>query len=57
VNPRLSQELARDLTAEQALALTDTIIEYYKSHANPKQRLGSMIDKLGFETFKAAIIV
>lgn len=54
--PRLSQELARDLTTEQALALIDTIIEYYKSHASPKQRLGSMIDKLGFETVKAAVL-
>lgn len=54
--PRLSQELARDLTTEQALDLVDKIIEYYKSHGSPRQRMGDMIDKAGIDTLKAAVL-
>ncbi len=54
--PRLSQELTRDLTTEQALELIDTIIEYYKANAKPHQRLGAMMEKTGFNEFKAAIL-
>ena len=56
-NPRLSQEIARDLSTEQALDLIDKIIAYYNSNASQKQRLGSMIDKIGFDTVKAAVLV
>jgi len=54
--PRLSKELTRDLTAEQALELIERIIEFYKSNGKPHQRLGAMIEKMGFEEFKAAIL-
>jgi len=54
--PRLSQELTRDLTAEQALGLIDKIIEFYKSNGKPHQRLGAMIEKMGFEEFGAAVL-
>lgn len=53
---RLSLELTKDLTTEQALELIDKIIEYYKDNARPHQRLGAMIDKMGFENFKSAVI-
>ncbi len=54
--PRLSQELAKDLTEEQALDLLDKIIDYYKANAKPHQRLGSMIEKMGFDEFKSAVL-
>ena len=53
--PRLSQELARDLSTEQALELIDKIIEFYKSNGKPHQRLGAMIEKMGFEEFKSEV--
>jgi len=56
VNPRLSQEIARDLTTEQALNLTDKMIGYYTANAGPRQRLGSVIDKMGFDAFKTAVL-
>ncbi len=55
-NPRLSQELIRDLTTEQALNLIDKIIGYYTANAGPRQRLGAMIDKIGFDVFKTAVL-
>jgi NAD(P)H-nitrite reductase large subunit len=53
--PRLSQELARDLTTEQVLELIDKIFEFYKSNGKPHQRLGAMIEKMGLEEFRAAV--
>ena len=54
--PRLSVELAKDLTEEQALDLVDKIIKYYKANAKPHQRLGAMIERMGFEEFKKAVL-
>jgi NAD(P)H-nitrite reductase large subunit len=54
--PRLSRELAKDLSTEQALELTDKIIQYHKANAKPHQRLGAMIEKIGFDEFKAAVL-
>ena len=54
--PRLSQELTRDLTTEQALELIDVIIEYYKANAKPHQRLGAMIEKTGLNELKTTIL-
>jgi NAD(P)H-nitrite reductase large subunit len=53
--PRLAIELAKDLSTEQATELVDKIIEYYKANAKPHQRLGAMIEKMGFEEFKSAV--
>jgi len=53
--PRLSRELAKDLTTEQALEMADAIVEFYRANARPHQRLGAMIEKMGFEEFKAAV--
>jgi NAD(P)H-nitrite reductase large subunit len=53
--PRLSQELVKDLSTEQTLELVDKIINYYKANAKPHQRIGSMIEKMGFEEFKSAV--
>ena len=41
--PRLSKELAKNITTEEAIELTEKIIEYYKTNARPHQRLGAMI--------------
>jgi len=56
VRPRLSQELTRDLSTKQALETIDKIIEFYKSNGKPHQRLGAMIEKMGFEEFKTAVL-
>ena len=53
--PRLSQELARDLTDEQAMDMIDKILEIYKTNAKAHQRIGAMIEKMGFEEFKKLV--
>jgi NAD(P)H-nitrite reductase large subunit len=54
--PRLAVELAKDLSEEQTMGLIDKIIGYYKANAKPHQRLGAMIEKMGFEAFKSAVL-
>ncbi len=53
--PRIAQEIAKDLTTEQAMEMIDKIIEFYKQNARPHQRIGAMIDKMGIEEFKAKL--
>jgi len=54
--PRLAQEVARDLTTEQALNTVDKIVEFYKKNAKKHQRLGAMMENMDIEEFKAAVI-
>ena len=54
--PRLSKELAKNITTEQAIELVEKIIEYYKANAKPHQRLGAMLEKMDFDQFKSAIL-
>jgi len=54
--PRLSKELVKDITNDEALELVQKIIEYYKANARPHQRLGAMIEKMDFDDFKAAVL-
>jgi len=54
--PRLSKELVKDITTEEVIELVEKIIEYYKDNARPHQRLGSMIEKIGFDEFKSAML-
>ena len=54
--PRLAQEVARDLSTEQALDTVDKIVEFYKSNAKKHQRLGAMIENMSIDDFKAAVI-
>jgi sulfite reductase beta subunit-like hemoprotein len=54
--PRLAVEIAKDLSTEDALILVDKVIEYFKANATGRQRLGAMLEKTGFEEFKAAVL-
>jgi NAD(P)H-nitrite reductase large subunit len=54
--PRLAIEIAKDLNDDDALALIDKIVDYFKTNSNGRQRLGAMLEKTGFDEFKAAVI-
>lgn len=54
--PRLSKELVKNISTEEATELIEKIIDYYKANAKPHQRLGAMIEKMGFEEFKSAVL-
>jgi len=52
---RIGQMLAENLSNEEALALIDKIVRYYKENSK-KQRLGDFINEVGFDTFKQAVL-
>ncbi|HML73816.1 MAG TPA: hypothetical protein PKB02_04900 [Anaerohalosphaeraceae bacterium] len=55
--PRLAQELAKDVSTEEALAIVDKVIQYYKAHADKKhRRVGVMVDEMGLDEFKTAVL-
>jgi NAD(P)H-nitrite reductase large subunit len=53
--PRLGIVLAEELSDDEALALVEKVIGYYKANSE-KQRLGEFIDEIGFEKFKGAVL-
>lgn len=54
--PRLSQELTRDLSDEDAIGLVDKVIAVYKEKCTTKQRIGAFIEQLGLEEFKKLVL-
>jgi len=56
LKPRLGQALAEHQTSEQVLELLDRVINYYRDQANNNERLGRFIERIGFDSFKAATL-
>ena len=54
-NPRLGEILVQRIGTEEALAVLDKIIEYYRANANPKERVGRMIERLGLTDLEEAV--
>jgi dissimilatory sulfite reductase (desulfoviridin) alpha/beta subunit len=48
-HPQLALELASDLNPEEVLALVGSIVDFYKANANKGQRLGALINQMGWE--------
>ncbi|VVB72239.1 Assimilatory ferredoxin-dependent nitrite reductase [uncultured archaeon] len=43
------------LSSDEAVALTERVIEYMERNARPKERLGMLIDRVGWDVFLDAI--
>ena len=56
MNPRIAQELVADLSDEQALEKITQVVAHYKENAKRGERLGKMIDRVGFDSVKAALV-
>ena len=54
-NPRIGQELFNGLNDEQALESIENVIMYYKENGKKGERLGKMIDRIGFEIIKESL--
>ena len=53
--PRIAQELITELSDEEALSAIEKVIQYYAENAKKGERVGKMIDRMGFDTVKAAL--
>ncbi|MEL1135853.1 DUF1858 domain-containing protein [Desulfitobacterium sp. THU1] len=49
VKPRRGDLLVENLQADDLIPVMDAVVEYFKEHAKPQERLGRMIDRLGLE--------
>jgi len=54
--PRLADTLAEDLDTDQALALIEKVVAFYQENAKKHERIGKMIDRLGLDAVKAAVL-
>jgi len=52
---RLSQKLVENVTKEEAFKIIESVVAWFKAQ-NKKGRLGKLIDEIGFEAFKEAVL-
>lgn len=50
--PRLAVELMNNVPDDEALAVIEKIINFYKENGKKNQRIGGLIDEMGLEEFK-----
>jgi NAD(P)H-nitrite reductase large subunit len=53
--PRIADTIAMDLSTEDALALIDKVVDYFRENAKPKERIGKTIDRLGLQHLEKAL--
>ena len=53
--PRIGKELTKGLSKDQALAMVEKILQYYKTNAKKGERLGMLIDRIGLDALKAFV--
>ncbi|MEN8135849.1 MAG: NAD(P)/FAD-dependent oxidoreductase [Thermodesulfobacteriota bacterium] len=54
--PRIADVVAEGLTTEEAIALVDKLVEYYRQNGKKRERVARMVDRLGIEAVKAAVL-
>lgn len=54
--PRMADIIATKLTSKDALTLVDRIVTFYKKAGDNNERIGEMIDRMGLDKFKAAVL-
>lgn len=55
--PRLADVLVENIaTDEEALKMVEIFVNYYKENAKPRERVGKMLDRIGLEEVKKALL-
>lgn len=54
--PMLARTLVENVSTEEALEIAEKIIKFYEEKAKKADRLGRLIERIGFEEFKKAIL-
>lgn len=54
--PRIGQELAGELNIDQARALAERVIQYYRANARERERMGAFIERIGWEKFRQDVL-
>lgn len=54
--PRIGDVVADKLTTEETIALIDKLVEYYCQNGKKRERVARMVDRLGIEAVKEAVL-
>ncbi|HOX04135.1 MAG TPA: NAD(P)/FAD-dependent oxidoreductase [Candidatus Paceibacterota bacterium] len=54
-SPRLADTLAQRIDTHDAVGMVVRILEYYRAHAQPKERMGKLIERLGLTHMEEAL--
>jgi NAD(P)H-nitrite reductase large subunit len=54
--PRLAETLVDGLSQEEALAVCDRIVCYFRDNGKKSERIGRFLDRVGLATFKEAVL-
>ncbi len=54
--PRIGDVVAEKLTTEEAIALVDKLVEYYRQNGKKRERVARLVDRLGIEAVKEAVL-
>lgn len=54
--PRMGMLLVSDKNEEEALEIVERIVTYFKENANKRDRLGRLIERVGWDAFREAIL-
>lgn len=54
--PRIGTELTYAASIDDAMKVTQDIIDYYKANSKPKERLGELIERIGFTEFSNGVL-
>lgn len=55
-HPQLARDLTKGLDADQVLNLVGDIVGFYQNNAKRGERLGALINRVGWEAFKGAVL-
>lgn len=56
IKPRLADVLIENVAQDEVLPLIDKMVNYYKENGKNYERMGTMIQRLGLETIKQAVL-
>ena len=54
--PRIGDVIARNLSRDDALDLAERLLEYYRTHANPKERTARFMERVGMDTLRSELL-
>ena len=55
-HPQLARELTASLDGDQVQVLVGEIVDFFKANANSGERLGALINRVGWKEFKGAVL-
>jgi NAD(P)H-nitrite reductase large subunit len=54
--PRIGDVIGRNLSRDDALDLVGRLLEYYETHANPKERTARFMERIGMDTLRSELL-